>query len=140
MKLSPIKKDIMALDYVEKYNLQTNYKEYRRVIIKLLKSYGIKRIDGGSYSDVYSAKDLKYVIKIIKHPGSGKYATRYSKMYLKPTYVSKNCCLAIQKKVPILRDIIDDLYDKYEDAHDSNLGLSGGKILIIDLDKNFETH
>lgn len=130
----------MSLDSDVIYTDHSNYPKYKKKIIKILKSHGIKRINGGSYSDVYGAKDLKYVIKLIKHPGSGKYAKRYSKMYLKPNYISKNQCLAIQPKVLMLSEFIDELYDKYEDAHERNLGVFDGKLLIIDLDKQFETH
>lgn len=138
MKVTDIKRDLVELEAIFDNKKNATYAMFRREVLKILRSHSIKRVNGGSYSDVYSAKDFKYVIKIIKQPDRSTYKKNYSNIYLKPIYVSKNKCLVIQQKVPILEDLLKKIYDKYGDAHGANLGLVDGKILLIDLDSVFE--
>lgn len=138
MKVTDIKRDLVELETLLDKKKNATHATFKKEVIKLLTSYQIKRINGGVYSDVYGAKGFNYVIKIIKNPDRSKYKKKYSAIYLKPTYVSNNKCLVIQKKVPILRDLLNEIYTKYSDAHNANLGLVDGKILVIDLDAVFE--
>lgn len=137
MRIAEIKRSLSELDRDIKYLDKINYVQYKKKVLSILKTHGLVKIDSGAYSNVYSSDKTRFVVKVIKHPGSGTYPIKYSKHFLKPTYVSKNRCVAIQKKVPILSKVIDVLCEVYDDAHDRNLGLCDGKLLIIDLDETF---
>lgn len=122
---------INSLDTEYKRN---EYSHYFNLVIKELRKLGLRHINSGAYSVVYSSKDFNYVVKILRHPGSGRYRKKYTELYLEPRFMSKNRCIAIQKKVPILDDMLKPLYRRCHDVHDRNIGIVKGKFVMIDLD------
>lgn len=135
MRLSSLKKEIVA---IEKNYGDDDYDKFKKKLNSKLKALGFKRFSAGKYSDVYGSKQCKYVVKVIQDGNISTYGSKYSNLYLKPKYISKNLCVAIQEKVEILSDVLDRLSEKYSDCHDSNIGIYKGKLVIIDLDKMFE--
>ena len=126
-----VERVINSLDAEYKRN---EYFGYFNLVIKELRKLGLRHINSGAYSVVYSSKDFNYVVKILRHPGSGKYRNKYTELYLEPRFISKHRCIAIQKKVPILDDMLKPLYRRCHDVHDRNIGIVKGKFVMIDLD------